>query len=135
MIRFVTTQTTDDNEKDTLEINARGTLEKTDNGYVIQYDEIDEEMKGTTTTVTVDSASCVTMTRTGSYNSRFIIEKNKRHSCHYETPMGSLMMGVFASDVLVKLNDEGGKLKLKYTIDFNSSMVAENSVLLSVKRI
>ncbi|MBO7179889.1 MAG: DUF1934 domain-containing protein [Clostridia bacterium] len=135
MIKFVTVQTTDDNESDTLEINARGTLEKTKSGYIIEYNEIDEEMQGSKTTVSVDSPDCITMTRSGSYNSRFVIEKNKRHSCHYETPAGSLMMGVFASDVLVNLNDNGGKVKLKYTIDFNSSMVAENAVTLSVKKI
>ncbi len=135
MIKFVTVQTTENNESDTLEINARGTLEKTNDGYIIEYDEIDEEMQGSKTTVAVDSGDRVTMTRSGSYNSRFVIEKNKRHSCHYDTPAGSLMMGVFASDVFINLNDNGGKVKLKYTIDFNSSMVAENSVTLSVKKI
>jgi hypothetical protein len=44
-------------------------------------------------------------------------------------------MGVFAKDVAVNLNDNGGKVKMKYTIDFNSSMVAENEITLSVKRI
>lgn len=133
MIKFVTVQTTDDNESDTLEINARGTFEKTNNGYIIEYNEIDEEMQGSKTTVCVDSPQCITMTRSGSYNSRFIIEKNKRHSCHYDTPAGSLMMGVFASSVFNNLGDHGGKIKLKYTIDFNSSMVAENTVTVLVK--
>ena len=135
MIKFVTVQTTDDNESDTLEINSRGTYKKTDNGYIIEYDEIDEEMQGTKTTIEVESPECVTITRSGSYNSRFIIEKGKRHSCHYETPAGSLVMGVFASKVLVGLDDNGGKIRLKYTIDFNSSMVAENTVTLTVKKI
>ncbi|MBR2877405.1 MAG: DUF1934 domain-containing protein [Clostridia bacterium] len=135
LIKFITVQTTEDNDSDTLEINARGTLEKSDSGYIIEYSEIDEEMQGSKTTVSVDSPDCITMTREGSYNSRFIIEKGKRHSCYYDTPAGSLMMGVFASDVSVKLTENGGKLKMKYTIDFNSSMVAENSVTLSVKKI
>ena len=133
MIKFVTVQTTDDNESDTLEINSRGTYIKTDNGYIIEYDEIDEEMQGTKTTIEVESPECVTITRSGNYNSQFIIEENKRHSCHYETPAGSLMMGVFASSVFNNLGDHGGKIKLRYTIDFNSSMVAENTVTVMVK--
>jgi hypothetical protein len=44
-------------------------------------------------------------------------------------------MGVFASKVLVGLDDNGGKVRLRYTIDFNSSMVAENTVTLTVKKI
>ncbi len=135
MIKFVTIQKNDIDETDTLEVNARGTYEKTKSGYVIEYDEISEELEGCKTTVTIDSPSRVTMSRDGSFSSRFVIEKSKRHNCHYYTPAGELMMGVFASDVDVRLNEDGGKVKMKYTIDFNSSMVAENSVTLSVKKI
>ncbi len=133
IIKFVTVQTTEDNESDVLEINAQGTYEKTENGYVIEYKEIDEEMEGSVTIISLDSPEKVTITRRGNYNSQFIIEKNKRHSCHYETPAGSIMMGVFASSVFNNLGDHGGKIKLKYTIDFNSSMVAENTVTVMVK--
>jgi uncharacterized beta-barrel protein YwiB (DUF1934 family) len=135
IVKFVTVQTTEDNESDTLEINARGTFEKTDGGYVIKYDELDEEMQGCTTVVSVESSERVTITRTGSYNSQFVIEENKRHSCHYDTPAGSLLMGVFANKVLVQLNENGGRVKMIYTIDFNSSMVAKNTVTLTVKKI
>ena len=133
IIKFVTVQTTDDGESDVLEVNAQGTFEKTENGYVVEYQEIDEEMEGSKTTISLDSPEKVTITRSGNYNSQFIIEENKRHSCHYETPAGSLMMGVFASSVFNNLGDHGGKIKLRYTIDFNSSMVAENTVTVLVK--
>jgi uncharacterized beta-barrel protein YwiB (DUF1934 family) len=131
IIKFVTTQTTDDNEQDTLEINAQGTYEKTETGFVIEYDEIDEEMQGTKTTVTVESPSRIIINRAGTYNSRLTIEENKRHSCHYDTPAGSLIMGVFASLVSVNLREKGGTVRLRYTIDFNSSMVAKNFVHLT----
>ncbi len=135
MVKLITTQTTDADETDTLEVNARGTYEKTKTGYIIQYNEIDEEMADCVTTLIIDSPDCVTLSREGSFTSRFIIEKSKRHNCHYFTPAGELMMGVFASDVSVSLNETGGKVKMKYTIDFNSNMVAENTVTLSVKTI
>ncbi|MBQ5884771.1 MAG: DUF1934 domain-containing protein [Clostridia bacterium] len=133
IIKFITVQTTEDNESDRLEIDAQGTYEKTENGYIIEYSEIDEEMEGSKTTISLDSPECVTITRTGNYNSQFTIEKNKRHSCHYNTPAGSLMMGVFANSVFNNLTDHGGKIKMKYTIDFNSNMVAENTVTVLVK--
>ena len=133
IVKFITVQTTDDNESDVLEIDAQGTYEKTENGYIIEYKEIDEEMDGCKTTISLDSPERVTITRTGNYNSQFIIEKNKRHSCYYDTPAGSIMMGVFAKSVFNNLGDHGGKIKLRYTIDFNSSMVAENTVTVLVK--
>ena len=45
----------------------------------------------------------------------------------------NILANVFASSVFNNLGDHGGKIKLKYTIDFNSSMVAENTVTVLVK--
>ena len=78
IIKFVTVQTTDDGESDVLEVNAQGTFEKTENGYVVEYKEIDEEMEGSKTTISLDSPEKVTITRSGNYNSQFIIEKNNQ---------------------------------------------------------
>ena len=39
IIKFITVQTTEDNESDRLEIDAQGTYEKTENGYIIEYSE------------------------------------------------------------------------------------------------
>ena len=70
IIKFVTVQTTEDDESDVLEINAQGTYEKTENGYIIEYKEIDEEMEGSVTTISLDSPEKVTITRSGNYNSQ-----------------------------------------------------------------
>ena len=135
MIRLVSHQITEEDEPETLEVTTKGTLEKTDDGYLLTYNEVDEELKDCRTLLTVHSGNHVTMMRTGSFNSELIIEKNKRHSCHYETPFGGLMMGVFASDVNAAIKETGGRIRLKYTIDFNSSMVSENTVTITVKQI
>ncbi len=133
MIRLVTRQTSDEDEPQTLEITTHGTLENSGSGYLIEYDEIDDELKNCRTAIQIVAPTSITMTRDGNYNSQLIIEKDKRHTCIYSTPFGDLSMGVFASDVSAAIKENGGRIKMKYTIDFNSSMVSENTVNVTVK--
>ena len=124
-----------DGETERLEITTTGTLKSDKGGVSISYDEVDGELKGSVTTLTIDSPTCVTMSRDGPYSSQIILEQNKRHSCYYDTPMGSFMMGVFAKNVGVVMGENGGVLNLKYTVDFNSGLAAENTMTITVKGI
>ena len=63
-----------------------------------------------------------------------MILKKKQH-CHYNTPYGELMIGVFTHSIVNELNESGGSLYLKYTIDINSSYVSDNEILMMVNSI
>ncbi len=135
LITLVTEQTSEESEPETLEIVTEGTLEKTPDGVLVEYDEPDEEMKGSKSSILINSPEHITMTRTGTFNSHLVIEKSVRHNCLYDTPFGSIMMGIFASEVNASFDSAGGTVKMKYTVDFNSSMVSENTVTVNVKNI
>ena len=72
------------------------------------------------------------MTRTGKYNTELIIEKDRRHTCFYETPYGELMMGVYTKNMFTDMNENGGTLRFSYTIDFNNDLASENDLTVSV---
>ncbi|MEG2016389.1 MAG: DUF1934 domain-containing protein [Oscillospiraceae bacterium] len=75
------------------------------------------------------------MTRTGSYTSELIIEQDKRHACHYSTPYGDFMMGIYAKRVDSDMKSSGGTLSFEYTIDFNSDYASKNQLTINVKEI
>ncbi|HZK39242.1 MAG TPA: DUF1934 domain-containing protein, partial [Clostridia bacterium] len=56
-----------------------------------------------------------------------------RHNCHYITPHGEFMMGIFTRYVNSKMNADGGELKFKYTIDFNTGLASVNELKVTVK--
>ena len=70
------------------------------------------------------------MVRTGSSTAELIIEKHKRHNCHYNTPFGSFILGVYAKEIVSKvLPDEAcGAVAFRYTLDFNSANSTENEL-------
>ena len=91
------------------------------------------DLAGCTTCLHMDKPGRVTMRRFGSYNSELTIERNKRHNCHYDTPYGGFLMGVFGKHVSSNMTECGGTLKMRYTVDFNSELAAENEMTITVK--
>lgn len=119
-----------DGEKDGSELITTGTFEGTPEDYHISYIEQSEGLEQCETTLHVEGQDRITMVRTGSNTAELILEKNKRHNCHYNTPYGSFILGVYAKHITSKvLPDEAcGAVAFRYTLDFNSSNSTENEL-------
>lgn len=123
-------------EEDIIEVTTLGQYyEKSGKKYIVyrEYDQEHPEDKRMSI-VKVEPDNKITITRTGDYKSRLILEREKRHQCHYSTVAGDLMIGVFANKMRINLNDDGGVLEVGYTIDFNSDLVSENEFKIILKR-
>lgn len=124
----------DGNEHLQVELFSEGLLLRTDSGYEISYKETDATgFTGSTTKLTVHSQDKVTMERTGSASSQLILERGKKHHCHYGTPYGEFMVGVTTSSIKSTINENGGTLDFKYVIDINSSYVGDYEINVDVR--
>ncbi len=133
LISLVSKQSDGDGSPETLEIATEGTFKQTPEGTYIEYDEPDEGMGKSKSGILINTPEHITMTRSGDYNAQLVIEKGVRHNCLYETPYGSLIMGVFAREAEAVFTADGGKIKLSYTVDINSEFLSENDVNISIK--
>lgn len=122
---------------DVMELITEGTFKpiKLGNadGWEISY--VDSEatgFAGSTTTVTCIGNELASMRRSGSADSHLVIEKDRRHHCHYGTEYGDMLLGISASRIINRLSEEGGVLYFKYTIDINSAFVSENEIYFEV---
>ena len=77
----------------------------------------------------------VILQRTGSVESRLVVEEGKRSVCCYNTSAGELLIGIFGEKVKTDLSSCGGEISMKYTIDSNLRLVSRNSVKISVKEV
>ena len=75
----------------------------------------------------------ITILRDGKSNSNLIVEKGKKHHCHYVTPYGEMMVGIYTHEIKNELNEHGGKLYMKYTVDINSSYISDNEIYMDIK--
>ncbi len=131
-ITIDSTQTVD-GESDKTELFTVGTLEADDNGYKLCYDESEATgFEGSSVTVKLLPDS-VTVMRTGKAVSTLIIERGKKHHCHYGTEFGDFLIGVNTDEIKNELTENGGEVYLKYTLDINSSLMSENEMRINVK--
>lgn len=126
--------TVDGDTSDTT-MTVFGTMEKTDTGYVLRYLEQSGELTGFATELTVTEPDSVFISRQGEYRIELMLETARRHECHYDTPHGSLMMGVYTNGIDSRMSTFGGTLHLNYDIDFNAGFVSENQLHITVKEI
>lgn len=122
---------------DIMELITEGTFKpiKLGNadGWEISYEDSEATgFAGSTTTVTCIGDELASMRRSGSADSHLVIEKGRRHHCHYGTEYGDMLLGISASRIINRLSEEGGVLYFKYTIDINSAFVSENKIYFEV---
>ena len=101
-----------DGEDYSLELTTSGEYAETEDGFILAYDEADEELDGCMTELRFSFGGRIAMRRVGKYN----------------TPYGELMMGIYTKSVTFEPLENGGRLRFAYTIDFNNDLASENEL-------
>lgn len=124
-----------DGEDGEISIYTSGAYTKRGNIRLISYKEYDEDdpTQSQTAVLRVENDKKVTLMRPGS-ETKLILEKDKRHICLYDTGYGLLSLGVFTSAIDSNLNEGGGDISIKYTLDIDSNFSSSNEINVSVKR-
>ena len=98
----------DEVDPDATELVTEGTLELTEEGLRLTYQETAlTGMEGTTTTFEV-SGPQVILRRAGTVNSQMVFEEGRQHTSLYETPYGELSVDIQTSALRHNLSERGG---------------------------
>ena len=121
-------------DPDATELMTEGTLTATGDELRISYEETAlTGMEGTTTTFTVRGPRVI-LSRTGTVNSQMVFEEGRRHLSMYETPYGSMSVGINTRRVKSTIGETGGDLEIDYAIEIDNLMVGRNYFSMNVKR-
>lgn len=132
IIKIVGTQTAD-GEQDVIELTTSGTLDRTDEGWRLCYNETEATgMEGTVTQLDI-SPGRLNLMRIGSHPSMLVLEKNRRHHCNYNTPYGTIDLGTYTSELAYKLDEHGGELVFSYTLGFNGGISSAHTIHITVQ--
>ena len=102
---------------------------------VISYEESETTgMEGSDMQLRISPDNMISIIRTGTYQTHLVVQPGRKHFCHYETPFGDFAVGVSARFVRNKLTDEGGSLRLRYTVEDNSTLLSDNEIWIDVKK-
>ena len=124
----------DDIDPDATELMTEGTMEVTEDGIVLSYEESElTGMEGTTTTFEVKGPR-VTLSRSGAVNSQMVFEEGRQHTSLYETPFGELSVDIQTSELKHNLSERGGLMEIKYSIAVEHTVTGRNCFKIRVRR-
>ena len=110
-----------DQEPEVIELVTEGTLENTESGWEICYEESNlTGMEGVTTTFRIEKDQ-ITLTRTGRLQSQMVFRVGVLHQSLYQMEFGALMITVCATSIQWDVNGNGGTVDLTYGIDIEQS--------------
>lgn len=123
----------DDNDK--IEMTTVGTIEETDDCYIIRYnEEQDPPQRPIRATLHISKdEQKVEMLKAGAYGSLLIIERSKRNLCNYGTQYGDMLMGIYGRTIENNYGEEEGTFLFGYDIDINGAVSSRNEVTISFK--
>ena len=133
-IEFISEQQYHD-DRESSKLKAMGQFEIVDGIKTISYTEPDSEMGESKTVIRVINDNFIEMTRKGAYETVFLIEEGKAHSCVYKTPFGEMAMDIVALRVNAQIPDVSGKILLCYNLESNSEIIGENNLLMKINEV
>ena len=114
-------QTYGDQEPEIIELVTEGTMEFTQGGWDVSYEESAlTGLEGVTTVFRVEPGK-VTLTRKGALNSQMVFQEGVPHDSLYQMPFGALMLTVKATSVFYDIVPDGGVIDLSYDINIENT--------------
>ncbi len=124
----------DDVDPNETQLMTDGTMELTEAGMRLTYEETElTGMEGTTTTFEVKEKQVI-LTRSGTVNSQMVFEEGKQHTSLYETPFGELSVDIRTSSLRHNLSERGGVMDIRYSIAVANTATGQNCFKIQVKR-
>ncbi len=124
----------EEEDQDSIELITAGRLSRAESGeYTLQYEESElTGLDGTSTRFLIQPRR-VTLTREGQVNSQMVFEVGRKHLSLYDTPYGSMEVGVSARKVRSTIGDGGGELEIDYAIEIDHAVAGYNLFHIEVK--
>jgi len=75
----------------------------------------------------------VVLRRGGGLNGDMIFSEKQKHHFLYETPFGSITMGIDTHSIKDNMRDDGGSLEIRYDIEVDNISVSQNLFKIDVR--
>lgn len=110
-----------DGQKDIIEETAIGSFYVKNGKIYILYKTADET--GFSSNTIIAEEDTVTVKRSGATKSSIVFDRRKRTKSRYRMPYGTLDMEITTEKIVNALTEDGGQLRLVYTIMTQGQMI------------
>lgn len=120
-------------EEESMELVTEGLLQWDGGAYNLSYQESEiTGLGGTLTTFQIEK-DCVTLLRVGEVNSQMVFQEGRRHLSMYDTPYGSLAVGINTRRMRAAIGERGGDIEIDYNIEIDHKVAGINLFQINVR--
>ena len=120
-------------DPDTMELVTEGRLEREGNSYTLSYQESElTGLEGTLTTFQIEPER-ITLMRVGEFNSQMVFQEGRRHMSMYNTPYGTMSIGVNTRHLTAQVGESGGDIEIDYAIEIDHTVAGRNVFQIKIK--
>ena len=127
-------QVSPESETDTVEMIAPGEYYFRNNKHYLVYNEVEEgQTEPSTKNVIKFSNDYMEVIKKGPMSVHMVFEKDKKNISYYNTPFGSLLIGIEAKDFSYQEKEDEMVVEVDYNLEINSEHVAKSHIKILVK--
>ena len=112
-------------QNDTIEVISPGDYYFRNGKHFFMYEEVMEGQKESIRNMIKVRDNYMELTKKGAVNVHMIFEKNKKNITYYNTPYGSLLVGIDAYRVDVQEKEEEITVEVEYALEINNEHLAD----------
>ena len=114
-----------DDTQEPIEIVVPGQYYFRNGSHYLRYEEMLDDTAETTVNYIKMSPNGVEVRKQGQVNVHMVFEEGKKNKTFYNTPYGTLQMGIAATGLELKESEDGIQMKVDYALDMNEEHVAD----------
>lgn len=122
----------DINKDEPVEFMTTGAYYLKNGKHYILYDEMADDHEITKNILKIGPKT-VEVTKKGGNGSHMVFEKGKENLTYYDTPFGSILLGVNTSDIQWKEQEDQMNLQVDYDLSINADHVSKCKIDISIR--
>lgn len=116
-----------------VEVISGGAYYYRNGKHYIIYDEVLEGYEGTIQNKIKIGPQVLEVTKKGLSSIHMVFEKNKKNMTYYDTPIGTMLVGIAATDISVRETEENIDVKIEYALEINYEHIADCTIQMNIK--
>ena len=118
---------------ESIELVTKGIMTSGRSKCAVSYTETSlTGTEGVVSTFFVSGKNRVVLTRTGPIQSKMIFDEGQKNESLYDLGFGALLITITAKQVSAEMTEQGGTIRIDYTVDVEQSTTSHNTYEITV---
>lgn len=119
-------------EPEEISVITAGRYYRKNDKHFLRYEEITPDESGTTSNTVKIADDAVDILKKGPINTHMLFQKDKKTVSLYDTPFGSLLIGLDTHEIAIREEESSLNVEVLYGLELNEQKIADCHINISV---